>query len=345
VTVQASPNSIAPQVGTSPPVLDVYGLTVEFRMSTGWTRAVDDVSFEVCPGETVGLVGESGCGKTVTMLSLLGLTRRANARVSGSAVFEGNNLLAMADNQLARIRGNRVGTIFQQPSRSLNPAFKVGEQIAETIRHHRHVGRKEAWRRAVQLLDDLAIPKAKERAEEYPHTFSGGMCQRVMIAIALSCDPALLIADEPTTALDVTVQAAILDLLRDIQNARGIAIVLISHDLGVVAQMCDRTNIMYAGQVVESAATAEMLARPRHPYTEGLLRGLPENMVAGRLQPIPGNVPPLDELPAGCRFGPRCAYALDGECDARVPPLALYGERVVRCLRTSELHLQGVVPR
>jgi len=345
MTTQASPDAVAPEVESPPRLLDVQGLTVEFRTSAGWSRAVDDVSFDVHPGETVGLVGESGCGKSVTMLSLLGLTRRANARVSGSAVFEGHDLLALSAKELPDIRGNRVGTIFQQPARSLNPAFTVGEQIAETIRHHRQVGRKEAWRRAVALLDDLSIPNAEKRAGEYPHTFSGGMCQRVMIAIALSCDPALLIADEPTTALDVTVQAAILDILRAIQDERGIAIVLVSHDLGIVNEMCDRTNIMYAGQVVEAGDTGELLAQPRHPYTEGLLQGLPENMVGGRLQAIPGNVPPLDELPDGCHFAPRCAYARAGDCDAVVPPLVLDDGRAVRCLRSDELDLVGVGAR
>ena len=326
-------------------LLDVRGLTVEFQTSRGWSRAVEDVSFDVRPGETVGLVGESGSGKTVAMQSVLGLMKRANARVSGSAFFEGSDLLPMSERELCRIRGNRVGTIFQQPARSLNPAFKVGEQIAETIRHHRNVSRKVAWRRAVELLDQLSIPNAARRAEEYPHTFSGGMCQRVMIAVALSCDPTLLIADEPTTALDVTVQAAILDLLRDIQEARGIAIVLISHDLGIVSEMCERTFIMYAGQVVEVGPTGRLLSSPRHPYTEGLLRGLPENMLAGRLQSIPGNVPPLGRFPDGCHFEPRCEYASAGRCDASVPPLEIVDDRMVRCIRTSEVVLKGVDAR
>jgi peptide/nickel transport system ATP-binding protein len=329
----------------SPVLLDVKDLTVELNTEvSGWCKAVDQVNFEVRQGETIGLVGESGCGKTISMLSLLGLTRGL-ARVTGSATFEGHDLVRISDRELRRLRGNRIGMIFQQPSRSLNPAFTVGDQIAETIRHHRNVNRKEAWKRAVELLDLLAIPNAVKRANDYPHTFSGGMCQRVMIAIALSCDPALLIADEPTTALDVTVQDSILKLLQRLGLELGVAIILISHDLGIVSRMCERTYIMYAGQVVEAGETVRVLGQPQHPYTEGLLRGLPENAVSGRLRFIPGRVPSLGAFPNGCHFQPRCDYATAGTCDASTPELSGLADRQVRCFRASELLLEGVSVR
>lgn len=325
---------------TDAALLSIGGLIVEFPTALGWRRAVDGLTLDLRQRETLGLVGESGCGKTVSMLSILGLAR--NARVTGTAIFEGTDLLGLAPKDLRAVRGNRIGMIFQQPTRSLNPAFKVGEQIAETIRHHRGYGRKQAWARAVELLDHLAIPNAAKRAHDYPHTFSGGMCQRAAIAIALSCDPVVLIADEPTTALDVTVQARILEKLREIQREMGIAMVLISHDLGVVSEMCDRSIVMYSGRLVESGKTKELLGHPQHPYTEGLLQGLPENVAGGRFRSIPGNVPSLLDVLPGCSFAPRCGYGVAGVCDTRVPEVEVSEGHEVRCVRRAELSLKGV---
>jgi oligopeptide/dipeptide ABC transporter ATP-binding protein len=316
------------------PLLDVRGLSVEFRSRHGAIRAVDDVDLRIGRGETLGLVGESGSGKSVTSLAITGLTPHTGGRVvAGSVRFAGREMLELDDRERAGILGRDIGMIFQQPVRSLNPTMRVGEQIAETVRRHRDVSRAQAWDRAVEMLDRVRIPDAASRARDYPHTFSGGMCQRVMIAVALACEPQLLIADEPTTALDVTVQARVLDLLREIQQDTGIAVLLITHDLGVVARSCDRMAVMYCGQIVESGPVREVLAAPEHPYTEGLLGAVPVRGSRSRLVAVPGSAPAADALPGGCRFHPRCGYAMAGTCDVGTPTLtARSGTRVDRCL-------------
>ncbi len=324
-------------------LLEVDDLTVSFRGRAGWAHAVEGASFSIEPGQTVGLVGESGSGKTVTSLAVLGLIQAQGGRVTGRARFEGRDLIDMSDRELADIRGARIGMIFQQAIRSLDPAFTVGEQIAETVRRHRDVTRKQAWQRAVEMLERVRIPRAAVRASEYPHTFSGGMCQRVMIAMALSCEPALLIADEPTTALDVTVQSHILDLIREIQHDTGISVLFISHDLGVIAEMADRVVVMYAGQVIEEGGIEEVFVRPRHPYTSGLLGAIPTAGQGRRLVDIPGNVPAPGYAPRGCRFHPRCEHFQPGRCDDAVPPIEQVGGHDVRCVRADELQLPGVV--
>jgi peptide/nickel transport system ATP-binding protein len=325
------------------PLLRVEDLTVSFRSRHGRVNAVEGVSFDIEAGQTVGLVGESGSGKTVTSLAILGLVQSQGGRVTGSVNFEGRELVGMKEKELEDVRGNRVGMIFQQAIRSLDPAFTVGEQIAETVRRHRDVTRKEAWARAVEMLDRVRIPRAAERASEYPHTFSGGMCQRVMIAMALSCEPVLLIADEPTTALDVTVQSHVLDLIREIQDDTGIAVLFISHDLGVIAEMANRVVVMYAGEVVEQSSIENVFVRPRHPYTSGLLGAIPAIGQGRRLVDIPGNVPPPGLAPPGCRFHPRCPHFELGRCDEIHPPLDLVGPTEVRCVRAEEIVLPGIV--
>jgi peptide/nickel transport system ATP-binding protein/oligopeptide transport system ATP-binding protein len=324
------------------PLLEVAGLTVEFNYQGQWTPVVQDVSFSIGPGETVGLVGESGSGKTVTALSILGLSELQGGRIAtGRITFDGLDLIGLDHRALRDIRGGRIGMIFQQATRSLNPAFTVGEQIAETIRSHAGINRHAAWDRAIQLLDHVHIPDAAKRAREYPHMFSGGMCQRVMIAIALACNPVLLIADEPTTALDVTVQAHILDLLREIQEERQIAILFISHDLGVIAEMCHRLMLMYAGQIVERAGTDVLFSRPRHPYTAGLLASIPLLGARDRLIAIPGNVPAPGSWGTGCHFLPRCTFADVDRCGAPIPLTSLDEDASVRCARALELDLAG----
>ena len=272
-------------------LLDVRGLAVEFPTGRGWVRVVDDVTFSISAGETFGLVGESGSGKSVTSHAILGLVTAQHGRVpTGSVTFEGRELVGASPRVMAEVRGGGIGMVFQQALRSLNPAFRVGDQIAETVRRHDGVSRGEASRRAVELLDRVHIPEAAKRARNFPHEFSGGMCQRAMIAMAIACRPRLLIADEPTTALDVTVQARILDLLRELQADTGVSILFISHDLAVIAEMCERVAVMYAGQVVEQAATAVLFRDPQHPYTAGLLNSVPRRG-QHRLEAIAGTVP------------------------------------------------------
>ncbi|HUS62582.1 MAG TPA: ABC transporter ATP-binding protein, partial [Acidimicrobiales bacterium] len=304
------------------------------------------VSNDVRPGETLGLVGESGSGKTVTALAILGLTRLSGGRVmSGLAKFEGTELTTLPERQLRTIRGKRIGMIFQQPIRSLNPAFTVGEHIAETVRRHDDVNRSDAWARAVRMLERVGIANAAQRAKQYPHQFSGGMRQRIMIAMAIALDPAVLIADEPTTALDVTVQAQVLNLMREIQAETNIAILFISHDLGVIAEMCERVVVMYAGQAVDAASSEKLFVTPRHPYTEGLLGAIPTPERGRDLVSIPGNVPSPGRWPHGCRFAPRCPYVVAGRCDVEDPPLVATdgGHEFVRCVRAEELDLQGII--
>jgi oligopeptide transport system ATP-binding protein len=308
----------------SEPLLDVRDLCTEFRTEEGVVRAVDGVSFRIDRGEIVGLVGESGCGKSVASLSVLGLLPKPQGRIAGGAVrFGGRELTGLSDRELRQIRGNRVAMVFQDPMTSLNPYLRIGEQIAEVGELHQGLSRREARRRAVELLERVGIPDPAARARSYPHELSGGMRQRVMIAMALLCDPELLIADEPTTALDVTVQAQILGLLCELRRERSMAMVLISHDLGVIAGTCDRVLVMYAGRIVESAPVAELFRDPTHPYTRALLRSVPRvgGAARRRLESIEGLPPRLDAgLPDACRFAPRCGDARDA-CWRREPPL------------------------
>ena len=323
------------------PALAVADLSVTFAGASGPARVVTDVGFEVSAGETIGLVGESGSGKSVTALSILGLIQeQANAQVSGRVSVNGREFGA-ATRSLRGLRGRHVGMIFQEPRRSLDPAFSVGSQIAEIARSHLGLARRDAWDRAVAMLDRVGIDDAASRAKDYPHMLSGGMCQRVLIAMALVASPRVLLADEPTTALDVTVQARVLDLLQDLQDEMGLAIVLITHDLSIVASMCRRTAVMYAGQVVEWGDTASLFEKPSHPYTEGLLASLPQRQAGARMGSIPGVVPSPDQWPSGCRFAPRCTYAVE-RCTEGLPLLEPAGASVARCIRQGELDLGGV---
>ncbi|GAA1033833.1 MULTISPECIES: ABC transporter ATP-binding protein [Amycolatopsis] len=292
-------------------VLSAEGLTVEFRTRGGLVRVVDDVSFELRAGETLGVVGESGSGKSVSMLALLGLIRDGNAVVSGRVLFDGQDLLALPAKSMRDYRGDKIAMIFQDPMTSLNPVYRVGWQIAEQIRQHRRIGMRAARRRAVELLEMVGIPSPGARARDYPHQFSGGMRQRVMIAMALSCEPDVLIADEPTTALDVSVQAQILRIIRDLSARTGTSVILITHDLGVLAGIASRVQVMYAGRIVEQAPTAQLFARPQHPYTVGLLGSIPRLDVPrpARLPSIEGLPPLASDLGPGCAFAPRCPDA------------------------------------
>ncbi|GAA3731729.1 ABC transporter ATP-binding protein [Salinactinospora qingdaonensis] len=294
-------------------LLNVEELSVEVLTSTGWTGVTDTVSFQLRRGEVMGLVGESGCGKSTTALALMGLLPKASARVaSGTVWLDGTDLYSLSRRQWEDLRGDDISMIFQEPMSSLHPAFTVGEQIAESVRRHRDLGRRDAWQRAVALLEKVGMPEARARATCYPHEFSGGMLQRVLIAIALACEPKVLVADEPTTALDVTVQAQILDLLRSMGAEFDLSILLVTHDLDVVADICDEVVVMYAGQVVEQATVKEFLHAPRHPYSRALLAGSrPDGDDSTELHWIPGAPPTPGALPPGCRFEPRCAHAHD----------------------------------
>ena len=304
------------------PLLRIENLTVHFRTSNGLVRAVDGASYEVRRGETLAVVGESGCGKSVTAMAVLGLLPKPPAEIpAGAIVFEGEDLLTASTERLQQIRGDRISMIFQEPMTSLNPVFTIGDQIMEGLVLHRGLSSDAARAEALHLLELVRIPAAAQRLDEYPHQLSGGMRQRVMIAMALACRPRLLIADEPTTALDVTVQAQILELLADLQRELGMSIVLITHDLGVVAETADRVVVMYAGNVVERAGVKSLFARPRHPYTAGLFLSLPSlEEGGGTLRPIEGAVPDAMNLPNGCRFHPRCPFAMP-VCRERQPEL------------------------
>jgi len=312
----------------NPAVLEIDGLQTHFFTAAGTVRAVDGVSYSLKAGETLGVVGESGCGKSVSALSVLRLVANPPGRIVGGEIrFEGRNLLDLSETEMERVRGNDISMIFQEPMTSLNPLYTVGGQIAEAIALHQGLSRKEAWDRAVDMLRRVYIPEPEKRAHAYPHQLSGGMRQRVMIAMALSCNPKVLIADEPTTALDVTIQAQILDLMRELQETTGTAIVLITHDMGVVAENADRVVVMYAGRKVEEAPAAALFDRPGHPYTAGLLGSIPHLDAAGRnngrrprLNEIKGMVPSLFNLPQGCSFAPRCGLATD-KCREAAPPL------------------------
>jgi oligopeptide transport system ATP-binding protein len=311
------------------PLLEVRDLKTHFSTREGVVQAVDGVSFEVEKGKTLGIVGESGCGKSVTALSIIGLIPKPPAKiVGGEVLFEGKDLTKLDDKQLQNVRGRQVAMIFQDPMTSLNPTLKIGTQITETIDRHFDVSKDEARKRAVELLEEVRIPRAAERLDDYPHRFSGGMRQRVMIAIALSCNPKLLIADEPTTALDVTIQAQILDLLDDLRREHEMAMILITHDMGVVAEVCDEIAIMYAGQIVEQSTAYQLFDSPEHPYTEALLGALPHfegdehDIREGRLTAIPGRPPDLINPPEACRFAARCPYAhYEDSCTVVAPEL------------------------
>ena len=308
---------------TDAPLIDIRDLRVLFHGDDGRiTHAVDSVDLSVANGATLGLVGESGCGKSVTSLAIMGLLSKHAAEVSGSIRFDGFDLLEVPDQTLRDLRGNRLAMIFQEPMTSLNPSFTIGEQIIETILRHRGGSRRAARERAIELLRRVHIPSPEKRIDEYPHKLSGGMRQRVMIAMALACDPRLLIADEPTTALDVTLQAQILDLMRELKAASGAAIILITHDLGVVAEVCDEVAVMYAGEIVERAGVDELFATPQHPYTVGLLGSIPRlDRRASHLATIEGMVPNMTRPPAGCRFAARCPFVSE-PCLAAPPPFA-----------------------
>ncbi len=293
-------------------ILEVRDLRTSFKTRDGLVRAVTGVDFSVRQGEIVGLVGESGCGKSVTSLSILGLIGPPGRIESGEVLFDREDLLKLSEQRLRSIRGDRIAMIFQQPTSSLNPVMDVGFQLGEVLEIHRNMKRRAARQRAEELLRMVGIPDPKRRLDSYPHEMSGGMAQRVMIAMALACEPELLIADEPTTALDVTIQAQILDLMRTLQRETGTAIVLITHDLGVVAEMCDRVAVMYAGEIVEQTDVRSLFARPRHPYTQGLIGSIPIlGQPKAELSVIPGNVPNLIDLPTGCRFADRCAPRIE----------------------------------
>ena len=334
---RAEGRSIGPESGSAgAPLLEVRDLRVRFDTPLGSVEVLDGVSLELAQGEALGIVGESGCGKTVTALSVLGLLPRPQGRVvEGSSIrFRGEEIVDAGEARLRRLRGNEISMIFQEPMSSLNPVLTVGEQVAEPLRVHRGMDRTSARAEALRLLEDVRIPEAGRRLASYPHELSGGMRQRVMLAMALACRPALLLADEPTTALDVTTQAQILELIAELRARHGLALVLVTHDLGVVAQVADRVLVMYAGQVVESGPVRELLADPLHPYTRGLLASVPRGHGAARLETIAGTVPPPAEWLPGCRFRPRCPLATDG-CEEPQALAPASQERRVRCWRAD----------
>ncbi|HUQ47996.1 MAG TPA: ABC transporter ATP-binding protein [Gemmatimonadaceae bacterium] len=317
------------------PLLSVQNLSTFFHTENGVARSVDGVSFDIGAGETLGIVGESGCGKSVTALSILRLIQQPGRIEAGSRIeFEGKDLVTLDDAGMRNIRGNRISMIFQEPMSALNPVFTVGDQVAEVARVHARGTRRDAWNHAVEMLALTGIPSAEERAKQYPHQLSGGMRQRVLIAMALMMKPALVIADEPTTALDVTIQAQILDLLRDLQSKFGTSILMITHDLGVIAETASRVLVMYGGEIVEEADVGVLFDSAHHPYTEGLMHAMPQITESReRLNVIPGTVPPPTAWPSGCRFRDRCQYAWE-KCEAEHPPLYQIGER-----HTSRCHL------
>lgn len=291
----------------SKPLLEVKGLKTYFYTEDGVVRAVDGVDFEVYPGEVLGLVGESGCGKSVTSLSIMRLISKPGRVDAGEILLDGEDLLEFPEEEMIKVRGNRISMIFQQPQTALNPVFRVGAQLAEVLDVHQDLGKEAGWKRAVELLRMVGVPDPERRVEAYPHELSGGMAQRVMIAMALACVPELLIADEPTTALDVTIQAQILDLMRSMRKEMGTSVILITHDLGVVAEMAERVAVMYAGEIVEQTDVNTLFDEPMHPYTQGLIGSIPVlGVIKERLDVIPGSVPNLVNLPPGCRFAPRC---------------------------------------
>ncbi|WP_019128049.1 ABC transporter ATP-binding protein [Enorma massiliensis] len=323
-------------------LLEVQDLVTEFPTRAGVVRAVNGVTFSVDEGEILAVVGESGSGKSVTALSIMGLLQDPGHIAHGSITFDGRELSALSDREMEEVRGNQIGMIFQEPMTSLNPVYRVGDQIVEAILTHEKIGKKEAWERAVEMLRVVGIPSPEERAHDFPHQMSGGMRQRVMIAMALVCRPKLLIADEPTTALDVTIQAQILDLIYRLRDAYHMAVLLITHDLGVVSEVADRAVVMYCGRTVEEAPVAELFMHPHHPYTTGLLQSIPrlEDDSSERLYAIEGTVPDPLEVGEGCPFANRCAYAAD-RCRSELPalsPVPGEGHRSIRCFYPLEVH-------
>ena len=322
-------------------LLEVHNLQTHFPTRAGLVKAVDGVSFTIGEGELLGLVGESGCGKSITALSVMRLISPPGKIVGGSIKFKGEELTTTSDERLREIRGDDIAMIFQDPMTSLNPVYTVGEQIAEAIRLHRKLDRKRAWAAAVAAMKEVSIPSPDRRASDYPHQLSGGMRQRVMIAMALACDPELLIADEPTTALDVTIQAQILELLNELRISRKLAVLLITHDLGVVAEVADRVCVMYTGKIVEESGVEEIFANPKHPYTQGLLKSVPKlteigSLKAERLKTIEGTVPSPTNLPVGCHFAPRCEYRLEICTQGEIPLTNLANDVKVRCVLYDE---------
>jgi len=318
-------------------LLEVKDLATHFPTRAGLVRAVDGVSFHLDRGELLGLVGESGCGKSMTALSIMRLIAPPGKIVAGEILFDGRNLLQVSTSEMRDVRGNDIAMIFQDPMTSLNPVFTIGEQIAEALRLHRNLSRKDARQGAIDAMREVSIPDPALRAADYPHQLSGGMRQRVMIAMALACDPKVLIADEPTTALDVTIQAQILELLNGLRKTRELAVLLITHDLGVVAEVAERVAVMYTGKIVEESPVDELFARPKHPYTEGLLRSVPRLTAkdvarSERLQTIEGTVPRPTALPKGCHFEPRCSYRMPRCKEGEIPLYSVGSEVLVRCV-------------
>ncbi len=323
-------------------ILDIKNLHTQFFTEGGVVRAVDGIDFSVKRGEVVGLVGESGCGKSVTSLSIMRLISQPGKIVEGQIIFDNQDLVALPESRMVEIRGNRVSMIFQQPQSSLNPVFRIGDQLSEVLQIHQDVGKELGEKRAIELLAMVGVPDPESRIKAFPHELSGGMAQRVMIAMALACVPELLIADEPTTALDVTIQAQILDLMRNLRSKMDTAIILITHDLGVVAEMCDRVNVMYAGRIVEQAPVGELFKTPKHPYTDALIGSTPILGHADKpLTTIPGSVPNLIDLPSGCKFSPRCVARLQYNleiCLHEEPELKLLSPgHTVRCWLYEDL--------
>ena len=317
--------------GNSTPLLQVRDLKVDFHMRQGNMHAVRGVSFDLEKGEILGIVGESGCGKSVTANTILGLIgEKKHEQVSGEILFHGNNILELPDRERQKLQGNSIAMIFQDPMTALNPVLKVGRQVGEVLEIHRKMPRKEAFEKAVARLEEVGIPSARERADNYPFQFSGGMRQRAVIASSLMCEPEILIADEPTTALDVTIQAQILDLLLDLRDRRGVSILLITHDMGVVAEVCDSVAVMYAGEIVEKAPVAELFSNPRHPYTRGLLNCIPSLGRKDRLVPIAGQPPKLYDEEPGCKFAERCPFR-KAECSGTVSLRRIGPDHFISC--------------
>lgn len=323
---------------TKDAILEVRDLQTHFYTEEGVSKAVDGIDFTLNKGETLGLVGESGCGKSMTSLSILRLVASPPGKIVGGEIrFKGEDLLKKSEEEMRKIRGNEISMIFQEPMTSLNPVYTVGEQVAEVYRHHQGLSRKEAWSKAVDMLRLVGIPSPEKRAKQEPYKLSGGMRQRVMIAMAMACSPEVLIADEPTTALDVTIQSQILDLMKNLQQTMGMSIIMITHDLGVVSETCDRVAVLYAGQVVEYADADQIFDQPRHPYTQGLLNSLPRlDEDREELEAIPGTVPSAYAMPTGCRFAPRCPHA-QLLCHSRQPEMTSFEDgSQVRCWIASE---------
>ena len=328
-------------------LLEVEGLKTYFQTRAGVVKSVDDISFHIGEGELLGLVGESGCGKSITALSIMRLISTPGKIVGGSIRFRGEELTTASAERLREIRGNDIAMIFQDPMTSLNPVFTVGEQIAEALRLHRKLNKQDAWKAAIEAMREVSIPSPETRANDYPHQLSGGLRQRVMIAMALACDPELLIADEPTTALDVTIQAQILELLDQLRQTRKLAVLLITHDLGVVAEVADRVCVMYTGKIIEESGVDEIFRNPKHPYTQGLLRSVPKLTARdiakeSRLLTIEGMVPNPTDLPPGCHFAPRCPFRMERCTKAEIPLYQLDNEVRVRCVLYDEESKESV---